>query len=125
MPAQILSKNSHGLTDIRTNKPITVWVNCEPVPPSVFNSSTLGPAATQLPGGALHPAIMASQLPSPTSSGVTAPQSVEQITSLAQDYQYSPQVPLRSWLRTAASLIKEVGPPLPLMTRASRFSSIG
>ncbi|KAL2001527.1 hypothetical protein VTN02DRAFT_1643 [Thermoascus thermophilus] len=50
---------------------------------------------------------MASQLPSPASSAVMAPQSVEQIVRRAQEFQYSPQVSLRSWLRTAASLIKE------------------
>ncbi|KAN0073878.1 endosome-associated ubiquitin isopeptidase [Elaphomyces granulatus] len=38
---------------------------------------------------------------------VTSPQSVEQITRMAQDYEYNQLIPLRYWLRTARSLIKE------------------
>jgi STAM-binding protein len=33
---------------------------------------------------------------------------VEQITRLAQDYQYNPMVQLKYWLRTASTLVKEV-----------------
>lgn len=36
------------------------------------------------------------------------PQSVEKITRIAQDYEYNPAVPLRYWLRTAATLNREV-----------------
>ncbi|CAI7677933.1 unnamed protein product [Penicillium pancosmium] len=35
------------------------------------------------------------------------PQSVERITRIAQDYEYNPAVPLRYWLRTAATLNRE------------------
>ncbi|KKK12086.1 hypothetical protein P175DRAFT_0535840 [Aspergillus ochraceoroseus IBT 24754] len=49
---------------------------------------------------------MASQLSSPA-SGPSPPQSVEKITRLAQDYEYNPLVPLRYWLRTAATIVRE------------------
>lgn len=38
----------------------------------------------------------------------STPRSVEQITSSAQDYDYSALVGLRYWLRTARTLLKEV-----------------
>lgn len=38
----------------------------------------------------------------------SAPHNVEQITRLAQDYEYNPNIPLKYWLRTANSLVKEV-----------------
>ncbi|EED12382.1 endosome-associated ubiquitin isopeptidase (AmsH), putative [Talaromyces stipitatus ATCC 10500] len=37
----------------------------------------------------------------------SAPHNVEQITRLAQDYEYNPAIPLKLWLRTANSLVKE------------------
>lgn len=40
---------------------------------------------------------------------VTSPQNVEQIALIAQDYEYNRLIPLRYWLRTARSLMKEVG----------------
>ncbi|KAL4937568.1 hypothetical protein BDV06DRAFT_71025 [Aspergillus oleicola] len=46
-------------------------------------------------------------LSSPPSMGASAPQSVEKISRLAQDYKFNPAVPLRYWLRTAATLIRE------------------
>ncbi|KAJ5884944.1 hypothetical protein N7495_009454 [Penicillium taxi] len=49
---------------------------------------------------------MASHIPAPSSGG-SAPQSVEKITRIAQDYEYNSAVPLRYWLRTAATLIRE------------------
>lgn len=39
---------------------------------------------------------------------MSKPLSVEQIARRAQDYEYNPLVPLRYWLRTAGSLLKEV-----------------
>lgn len=42
-------------------------------------------------------------------TGGTAPQSVENITRIAQNYEYNSSVPLRYWLRTAATLLREVG----------------
>ncbi|EAW09466.1 putative endosome-associated ubiquitin isopeptidase (AmsH) [Aspergillus clavatus NRRL 1] len=36
-----------------------------------------------------------------------SPQSVEKITRIAQDYEYNPLIPLRNWLRTASTLIRE------------------
>ncbi|KAL4818108.1 hypothetical protein BDW67DRAFT_22087 [Aspergillus spinulosporus] len=41
------------------------------------------------------------------SGGASAPQSVEKISRLAQDYKFNPAVPLRYWLRTAATLVRE------------------
>ncbi|KAL4779827.1 hypothetical protein BJX76DRAFT_67738 [Aspergillus varians] len=46
-------------------------------------------------------------LSSPPMSGASAPQSVEEISRLAQDYKFNPSVPLRYWLRTAATLVRE------------------
>ncbi|KAJ5555150.1 hypothetical protein N7535_007593 [Penicillium sp. DV-2018c] len=40
-------------------------------------------------------------------SGGTPPQSVESITRIAQNYEYNSSVPLRYWLRTAATLLRE------------------
>ncbi|KAJ5124266.1 uncharacterized protein N7515_008091 [Penicillium bovifimosum] len=40
-------------------------------------------------------------------SGGTAPQSVENITRIAQNYEYNSSVPLRYWLRTATTLLRE------------------
>ncbi|KAJ5780532.1 JAB1/Mov34/MPN/PAD-1 [Penicillium paradoxum] len=40
-------------------------------------------------------------------SGGTAPQSVENITRIAQNYEYNASVPLKYWLRTAATLLRE------------------
>ncbi|OKL56885.1 hypothetical protein UA08_08023 [Talaromyces atroroseus] len=37
----------------------------------------------------------------------STPHNVEQITRLAQDYEYNPLIPLKYWLRTANSLVKE------------------
>ncbi|PCG96230.1 JAB1/Mov34/MPN/PAD-1 [Penicillium occitanis (nom. inval.)] len=37
----------------------------------------------------------------------SAPHNVEQITRLAQDYEYNPNIRLKYWLRTANSLVKE------------------
>lgn len=53
---------------------------------------------------------MASQQPAFAGSDFSVPMSVEQITRMAQDYEYNPMIPLRYWLRSAASLLKEVGP---------------
>ncbi|PYI02092.1 hypothetical protein BO78DRAFT_230359 [Aspergillus sclerotiicarbonarius CBS 121057] len=48
---------------------------------------------------------MATHLPA-TSAG-SPPQSVESITRKAQDYEYDPSIPLRYWLRTASTLMRE------------------
>ncbi|PWY92788.1 putative endosome-associated ubiquitin isopeptidase [Aspergillus heteromorphus CBS 117.55] len=40
-------------------------------------------------------------------SGGSPPQSVESITRKAQDYEYNPSIPLRYWLRTAATMMRE------------------
>lgn len=53
---------------------------------------------------------MAANIPMPSIGG-SAPQSVEKITRIAQDYEYNTGVPLRYWLRTAATLIREVSLP--------------
>ncbi|KAJ9203509.1 hypothetical protein DTO164E3_2431 [Paecilomyces variotii] len=50
---------------------------------------------------------MASQQPAFAGSDFSVPMSVEQITRMAQDYEYNPMIPLRYWLRSAASLLKE------------------
>ncbi|KAL1968248.1 hypothetical protein VTN77DRAFT_2083 [Rasamsonia byssochlamydoides] len=44
---------------------------------------------------------------SPTDRGSSAPHNVEQIARMAQDYEYNPLIPLRYWLRTARTLVKE------------------
>ncbi|KAJ5119769.1 hypothetical protein N7448_010438 [Penicillium atrosanguineum] len=49
---------------------------------------------------------MASNIPA-VATGGSPPQSVESITKTAQDYEYNESVPLRYWLRTAATLIRE------------------
>ena len=38
------------------------------------------------------------------------PLSVEQIVTSAQSYDYNPHIPLKYWLRTASTLLKEVWP---------------
>ncbi|RAK78570.1 putative endosome-associated ubiquitin isopeptidase (AmsH) [Aspergillus fijiensis CBS 313.89] len=50
---------------------------------------------------------MTAHLPPTAGAGVLPPQSVESITRLAQDYEYNPSIPLRYWLRTASTLIRE------------------
>ncbi|KAH2038024.1 hypothetical protein KXV43_007287 [Aspergillus fumigatus] len=49
---------------------------------------------------------MASHAPTP-GMGASPPQSVEKITRIAQDYEYNPLIPLRNWLRTASTLLRE------------------
>ncbi|KAJ5153312.1 uncharacterized protein N7482_009790 [Penicillium canariense] len=49
---------------------------------------------------------MASQMKLSSTEG-GPPQSVEKITRIAQDYEYNAAVPLRYWLRTAATLMRE------------------
>jgi len=39
---------------------------------------------------------------------MSKPVNVEEIARRAQEYDYNPLVPLRYWLRTAGSLLKEV-----------------
>lgn len=53
-------------------------------------------------------AIMASHMPPATGAGASAPRKVEEITQMAQNYDYNPSIPLRYWLRTAATLLREV-----------------
>ncbi|KAL4897727.1 hypothetical protein BDV59DRAFT_168445 [Aspergillus ambiguus] len=50
---------------------------------------------------------MASHLATATATGASPPHSVKDITRIAQDYEYNPSIPLRYWLRTAATLVKE------------------
>lgn len=45
--------------------------------------------------------------PMGAATGGTAPQSVESITRIAQNYEYNSSVPLRYWLRTATTLLRE------------------
>lgn len=58
---------------------------------------------------------MASHISGPSAGG-SPPQAVNKITKIAQDYQYNAAVPLKYWLRTAATLMREVGqsPPIEL-----------
>ncbi len=37
------------------------------------------------------------------------PMSVERIVEEAQNFEYNPLIPLKYWLRTASTLLKEVG----------------
>jgi STAM-binding protein len=41
----------------------------------------------------------------------TQPMNVEQIVKKAQNFDYNPLIPLKYWLRTAATLLKEVWRP--------------
>ncbi|KAE8350439.1 hypothetical protein BDV28DRAFT_139097 [Aspergillus coremiiformis] len=50
---------------------------------------------------------MAVHLPPATGAGASAPRKVEEITRMAQNYDYNPSIPLRYWLRTAATLLRE------------------
>ncbi|KAE8322275.1 hypothetical protein BDV39DRAFT_184137 [Aspergillus sergii] len=50
---------------------------------------------------------MASHMPPATGAGASAPRKVEEITRMAQNYDYNPSIPLRYWLRTAATLLRE------------------
>ena len=66
---------------------------------------------------------MATNLPPPSGS---PPQSVEKITQIAQDYEYNPSVPLRYWLRTAATLVREVSGASPaIFSNISLLTEIG
>lgn len=69
---------------------------------------------------------MASQIKLPTTGG-SPPQSVEKITRIAQDYAYNPAVALRYWLRTAATLMREVRSSYPadnyILKQPSNFFS--
>ncbi|KAJ5797684.1 uncharacterized protein N7503_006980 [Penicillium pulvis] len=49
---------------------------------------------------------MASHISGPSAGG-SPPQAVNKITKIAQDYQYNAAVPLKYWLRTAATLMRE------------------
>lgn len=51
---------------------------------------------------------MTSHISGPSAGG-SPPQAVNKITKIAQDYQYNAAVPLKYWLRTAATLMREVG----------------
>ena len=41
--------------------------------------------------------------------GLSSPMNVEQIVKRAQNFDYNPSIPLKYWLRTAGTLVKEVG----------------
>jgi hypothetical protein len=53
--------------------------------------------------------------------GASPPQSVEKITRIAQDYEYNPLIPLRNWLRTASTLLREVGYPATFSAFKAHF----
>ena len=44
------------------------------------------------------------------------PMSIPEITKRAEEFEYNPFVPLRSWLRTADTLLKEVGSTIHLVS---------
>lgn len=56
-----------------------------------------------------------------------APLSVQELTDLALKYEYNPYIPLKSWLRTANSMQREVGCYLQsacrMLTRPRRKST--
>jgi STAM-binding protein len=56
-------------------------------------------------------------------SASTQPMPVEQITKEAQTYDYNPLIPLKYWLRSAGTLVKEVG-FTPLKLNSSRISNV-
>ena len=45
---------------------------------------------------------------SPRRSSAEKPMSITEITKRAEEFEYNPFVPLRYWLRTADTLLKEV-----------------
>ncbi len=50
---------------------------------------------------------------------VEKPMSVPEITSRAEDFDYNALVPLRYWLRTADTLLKEVRLSMPVIPKRS------
>lgn len=52
--------------------------------------------------------IMATRTSTDARAHLSRPMSVEQIVKEAQNFDYNPLIPLRYWLRTAGSLLKEV-----------------
>ena len=44
---------------------------------------------------------------------ITRAMNVEQIAWEAQNFDYNPQIPLKYWLRSAGTLLKEVGGEFP------------
>lgn len=42
-------------------------------------------------------------------SALSRPMNVEQVVKKAQNFEYNPLIPLKYWLRTAGTLLKEVG----------------
>ena len=53
----------------------------------------------------------------PAGHAAAAPLSVADITRQAEDFEYNPHVPLRYWLRTSETLLKEVGARRPRRPR--------
>lgn len=51
---------------------------------------------------------MPSGLANGSGRGMSNPLNVDQITKRAQEYDYNPLIPLRYYLRAAASILKEV-----------------
>ena len=51
---------------------------------------------------------MSSYLTAASGGGPSTPHSVESITRMAQDYEYNSNIPLKNWLRSAATLSREV-----------------
>ncbi len=44
---------------------------------------------------------------------LSQPMNVELVVKKAQNFEYNPLIPLKYWLRTAGTLLKEVTDPLP------------
>jgi len=44
---------------------------------------------------------------------LSRPMNVEQVVKKAQNFEYNPLIPLKYWLRTASTLLKEVIDSLP------------
>lgn len=44
---------------------------------------------------------------------LSRPMNVEQVVKKAQNFEYNPLIPLKYWLRTAGTLLKEVTDSLP------------
>lgn len=54
---------------------------------------------------------------------LSRPMSVEQIVKEAQNFDYNPFIPLRYWLRTAGSLLKEVYKGASVLSQSPRLTT--
>jgi hypothetical protein len=93
----------HHLSSPFTSRCGSPYYNCRWSSRQV--SEIVSPCLLRLDGFLNFVIAMASHV----GTGGTPPQSVESITRIAQNYEYNSSVRLRYWLRTAATILREVG----------------